>query len=390
MRAPAHGIKLALIRIAFGTSLAGGLSDARAVEWSGSGFLTLAAGRVLSGSLQGVNPTGYRCPCFISDYAQGGVYEDGGVRFGPDSRLGLQGRAGLGERLGLTGQLVARGADAGSVALEWAYADYRLDEASTLQVGRKRLPLFYYSESQDVGFSYPWVHLPPQAYGWEIVNYNGINLAHQGRLGDWSTHLNLFAGSESKKDAGFWKLYDGKDTRTDVRWSGIVGAELFLQRDWFEGRLVHIESDTRQKDVTGGLDWSPKAHQRISGLSLALDPGRWVIRAEWLHIDRKQDYGGDAAGLLGIGYRIGEFLPMITRASYRQRQLADAPNGLPGNEERHDVTSLTLRWDLTATSAIKAQYDVWQDRSGALYNDPVGGTPFGSSRLLSLSYDRVF
>ena len=31
--------------------------------------------------------------------------------------------------------------------------------------------------------AYPWVHLPGQVYGWEIVNYNGANLLYRDQWG---------------------------------------------------------------------------------------------------------------------------------------------------------------------------------------------------------------
>lgn len=354
---------------------------AEGVEFSGSGFMTLAAGKILGGtSHQGVS--GYQCPCFISDYANAGIYENRGIDVGPDSRLGLQGTATFSKDLSATGQVVARGALDGQVDLEWVYGSYKLNNQVTLQLGRKRLPLFYYSESQDVGVSYPWVHLPPQLYGWEIVNYNGVNVLYQDQWGGWSSSLNVFAGDETKNEAGYWKIYHGRDVRTDSRWSNIRGVELGLSRNWFETRLVYLQSDTQSKVLGVDADFSPKARQHIYGLSANIDHDNWVMRSEFLYIDRKQDYGTDRAQLLGVGYRIGKFLPMITHANYQQTTSADQ-----NLAEGHSTTALSVRYDLNTSSAIKLQYDYWQDHSNPGYN---AMTPYGSSRLLSLSYDMVF
>lgn len=112
------------------------------LNYSGSGFFTIAAGKVLRGTQdQDVN-LGWGCPCYISDFAQAGIYESGGVRMRPDSKLGLQGRVATEDnRYALTGQVVARGAT-GSAGLEWLYATVEIDPRWTLQIGRKRLPLF--------------------------------------------------------------------------------------------------------------------------------------------------------------------------------------------------------------------------------------------------------
>jgi hypothetical protein len=159
-------------------------------EFSASGFLTLAAGRTFGGdTAQDFN--GYRAPIFVTDFAQGSVYERGAWSLKPDTKLGLQGRAKFGPRASLTGQVVSRGAVNGNVDLEWIYASYELNEKLTLQIGRKRLPLFYHSETQDVGFTFPWTHLPSQFYGWEIVNYNGGNLLYRDVWGDWATSVDV-------------------------------------------------------------------------------------------------------------------------------------------------------------------------------------------------------
>ena len=39
--------------------------------------------------------------------------------------------------------------------LEWVYGAYDINANLALQAGRKRLPLLFYSESQDIGMAYP-------------------------------------------------------------------------------------------------------------------------------------------------------------------------------------------------------------------------------------------
>jgi len=356
--------------------------DASAVEFSGSGFLSVVAGKVLGGTHDPATDLGYRCPCFISDYAQNSVYESGRVRLLPDSRLGLQGTAATqGGRYALTGQVVSRGSDQGRPELEWAYATAELNSEWTLQVGRKRLPLFISSEVQDVGYALPWVHLPPQLYGWEIVNYNGVNLSWRKPLGDWLATVNLLGGSETARDSDYWHIYNGKHSRTDARWRDIAGAEAKVTRDWFDLRLVYITSLTQNRIVSAGeTEYSSPARQRIHGLSLNADDGRWVARAEFLYIDRRTDYGFDHAQLLAAGYRFGNWLPLLSYARYRQTVPA-----APDTAEGHDTWSAVLRYEWSHSSALKVQLDWWRDRVA-----PAFGSMHGDARLISVAYDRVF
>ncbi len=352
------------------------------LEFSGSGFLTVAAGKVVGGTQDAASNQGWACPCFIADYAQGGVFESGRWRLGPDSKLGLQGQVSTsGGQFGLTGQVVARGARNGRMNLEWLYATAELGGDWTLQIGRKRLPLFVSSEVQDVGFATPWVHLSPQVYGWETVNFNGASLTWRHQVGAWLAHVNVIAGSESARDSGYWRLYNGKHSRTDTRWSRMRGAEVKVAADGLEARAVVIASNTQNRIFSDGeLDFSDPLPQRIYGLSFTADLQQWVGRGEFLYINREQDYGRDRALLVAAGRRMGPWLPMVSWSRYRQ---ITGPTGPAA--EGHDVGSLSLRRDIGQSHAVKVQWDDWRDRSA-----PGFSSMHGNAWLISLSYDRVF
>jgi hypothetical protein len=365
--------------------------DGDAITFSGSGFLTIAAGRVLNGG--DVQPTsGFNCPCFVSDYAQAGVYESGRTSLRPDSKLGLQGTATLPNGFSVTGQVVQRGANGGQTDFEWLYGSHKVNDKLTVQVGRKRLPLFYYSESQDVGLSYPWVHLSPQLYGWEVVNYNGLNLMYGGEWGEWTSRINVFVGDETVKDSGYWKIYNGRSTWTNSRWSNIRGADLTLSKDWLEVRFMHILSDIRNT-TPPAFDFGVKTPQKIYGVSLHAESNPWVAHAEFLSINRMESYGKDFTQLYALGYRFGKLLPMLSYANYYQQQRqASQLNWDPEQSEAHRAVTLSLRYDLTPSSAVKMQYDRWMNRAKSQFftASPNTVNPTGSANLLTVSYDMVF
>lgn len=369
-------------------------TQAGGVEFSGSGFLTLAAGKMIGGDRNRV--ADYSCPCFIADYAQAGVYDGrSGLQFRPDSRLGLQGIAAFPESgFSLTAQVVARGADSGSVDLEWAYGNYQLSDNTALQFGRKRLPIFYYSDIQDVGFSLPWTHLPPQLYGWEAVNYNGVNFSHRATLGDWAATLNVLAGNEHIRDSGYWRVYNGSRSRTDVTWSNIVGTEMLLAGESVEARLAYIQSNTRRTNLSGV--WNGGAYvatndpyllgqetkQQIYSAAVKADYADWLLHSEFIYINRPGANFRDHARMVGAGRRMGAWQLLLTHSRY-----FSAP-GAGGNslaQEGHTNRSLTLRYDLNGTSALKAQLDNLVEQGG-----PQWMPRYGNARLFTVSYDQVF
>lgn len=379
------------------------------VDLAGSGFLTLGVGKMLGGTKG--EGSDFKKPFFVSDYAQAGIYDgNSSLQWQPDSKLGLQGSAIFpGKRFSVTGQLVSRGARNGAVNLEWLYASYKLNDNFTLQAGRKRIPMFYYSDTQDIGFALPWTHLPPQLYGWDAVNYNGVNLAYRGMWGEWASAINLLAGNESKKESGYWKVYRGKHNRTDIKWDDILGGDITLSKDWLETRFVYIQSKMRQKNVSGTWDpltdtydpatadsgfTSPAGSQQIFGLTFNFDYENFLLRSEFITIDHKKDMGyKDFAQIFGVGYRFGKWTPMLTVSNYRSQAILSVGSD-PDGQEAHRTTSLTLRYDLSTSSALKIQYDSQKDRSGPNYTLDGSGAVmtnrFGDARLLTLTYDMVF
>lgn len=364
-------------------------------NFTGSGFLTLAAGTVFNNSAA-ENNSGFNCPCFVSNFSYGGIYKNSGLQVMPDSKIGLQGTVDYNNRYSLTAQVVARGADKGDIDLQWLFGSVRFNNNFTLQVGRKRLPLFYHSETQDVGFSYPWVHLPPQVYGWSIVNYNGVNLLYEDQWGDWASSVNVFYGNETVRDNSFGKVYDGKFSRSDTRWSDILGAYLSLSKDWFEARLLYIQTD-RQEIVWDTREPRPpdqvfsddnKNARKIYGLSVNIDFNQWLARSEFA-LTTTDGYFSEFAQFYGVGYRFGKLLTMVSFGHYRS-------DFEP--VEAHSTTSLLLRYNLTATSDIKLQYDHWQNHSSAEFFSGEGqnrgfpntALPQVAADLISVSYDMVF
>jgi hypothetical protein len=234
---------------------------------------------------------------------------------------------------------------------------------------------------QDVGYALPWTHLSPQLYGWEIVNYNGASLVYRTALGKWLATAQLLAGSETARDSGYWRIYNGKDSRTASRWSDIAGGELKLSYGVFDARAVVVQSYTQSRKTSAGdTDFSPKARQRIHGLSFNMDGTHWVGRTEFLYINRQADYGFDHTQLYALGRRFGPLMATLSYSNYQQTL-----NAGPDGEEGHSVRSAALRYELDRSSALKLQYDLWRDRAKPGY-----GSMHGDVDLLSVAYDRVF
>jgi hypothetical protein len=366
---------------------------------SGSGFATVGAGHIVSGTPAFIS--GKRCPCFVPDFAQEDVYHSGAgyLQIAPSTKLGLQGTVTHAEsRVALTSQFVLRDVDQPHITLELLFASYPVNDSLTLHVGRKRIPMFYYSDVQDVGFALPWTHLPPQLYGWEAVNYNGISVQHNTQLGDWDVSSNLFAGKEQVSNSGYWAIYNGEVSKTNVQWDHILGGNVTLHQDWFEARIAYIQSDTSRVARNGVINPTTQTlqaasnpfllgqitQQRIYTSALNFDFESWVVLGELLYISRPGATFNDFADRLALTHRIDNWEISAGISEYIGKS-NNALGGDPQGQESHLNRAMTVRYFLSANSDLKLQLDAQRDLSGTNWQPK-----FGNVTLLSVAYDKVF
>ena len=357
-------------------------APALAVDFSYSGFGSLVLGKT-AGSCQDATMASQfdlACTRYIADWAHAGVYTPG-LSARPETRLGVQGQADFGSGLSATVQLTARPLERQHLNLEWLYLGYKITPEWTLQVGRKRLPLYYYSDFQDVGYAYNTVRPSPDVYGWDIVNYNGASLSWTRNLGDWSLRSELFTGSENSKQNNYSTLI--QDDPKDLKWSGIGGVVMELNRDWFTARVSWVRANASQRDRLTDtsdvfLSGETQAKVQMFGLALNADWDNWIVRTEFGSADRSQQGYKAKLYLATVGYRWGDFT--LTGGMSAYRETTSYPDDyIP---VRDQAQLLALRYDVRKGGALKLQFDKVKD---------AGSVPFaGSARVLSASYDFVF
>ena len=345
-----------------------------------SGFLSIVGGRTFNGELPAnysgspvINGTA--CPCYTADWSNAGVYNSS-FSLQPESHAGIQATYALNKDFNLTGQVVVRGTDS-TPNVQWAYASYKLNNEWEVQVGRKRIPLYFYSDFQDIGISYPWISPPPELYGWEATNYNGASIRYRTSLGDSNLAFSAFGGREKVNDSLYEKLsYTGQ---TDVTWSNIFGADAQLDRGPLTIRGVYVQADVHVVNALNALDSSAKLE--AYGIAANLDLDEWFILSELTQLKRTFTSAGYSvtapAFTIGAGYRLGSWTPFINYASYKEKS-SDLTQYQPQSYKR---SSITLRYDVDAKSAVKVQLDKNQD---------VTNNYGGNVNVFRISYDRLF
>ncbi len=325
-----------------------------------NGFGSLVAGRVTEGDE------------FLADYPKTGIY-DNDWSFTPDSTLGIQFSSYFTEEFSFIAQVVANSASESTVDVDWLYLNYHITPELSAQLGRKRLPLYYYSDYFDVGYAYYWIRPPVDLYTWQITNYNGISLLYEKVIGDWDSTINLYYGNEDSEDNELLGLLFG--VPVDESWNDMLGIVGTIANDWLDVRLSYMQGLVN-RDING-VNVIKDTEQQFIGLSINLNLADLQVLSEFNNYRRPYNNIQFDTYMLSFGYQIGDFTPHITRSAFEQEINA------AGNDEKHHTTTLGVRWDFYTNMALKVQYDQVVDDGDLV---PI----VGDSKSISLGLDFVF
>ena len=293
------------------------------------------------------------------------------LSFDTKTLLGLQGTLQLSDKFDVTAQIVAKADRDWDVDLDWVFFRYRLADDLSFRAGRLRLPFYLFSESADVGFSYPWVSPPTEMYLLPLVNYEGVDLLYSASAGDWIHQFQVVGGSVDKDNFKTSYNYGVNLTSSSGPWTyrasflALYDVEFGLPP--LSGQpLVEVED--------------PANYYAMAAM---YDDGDWLLISELSVVDTaasKRLFGSDA-GYLTVGRHLGRWLPHVTYAkSYTKDDsppevLYNLPSGRPvtANVLKYASTSYTLglRYNLNANSSLKLQWSHFvelDDTGGKFFN----------------------
>jgi len=336
-------------------------STAALCETKISGFASMFAGIASKGDQ------------FLADYPNTGLYDDD-ISFAPDSSFGVQLKTRSSDKLEFIIQLISHGAHEFQNEIDWAYINYNIDSELSLQMGRKRLPLYFYSDFYDLGFAYYWVRPPSDNYTWQITNYNGLSLVYEPELGHWDASFNLYLGREDDKE-NHLLTFLASNTPVDESWKNIIGFVAELSDDIFEYRFTIMFSQLHRQ--VGNIVLSDDVGQLFYGFSFNARIDQFTFLSELNHYERSNDNIFVDTSMFSFGYKVGKTIPHITYSNLKQKQRAG--NG----DEHHYTVSIGARHNLNKTTALKMQYDDTTDKG---VTTPV----VGDGKLLSFGVDFIF
>jgi hypothetical protein len=308
------------------------------------------------------------------------------VGFAPNSLVGLQLTATINKKIAVIAQAVSSGDDtnghkAYQMTTPWAFVRYKVNKGLQFELGRFRLPLFLYSDTQQVGYSYPWLYLPNEVY--RVVpfeNMNGINLVSKSNLGKsgWTLSIQPFAGAD-KSQYDIWNPSPTVPKATaDFTENDILGAAVSVGNNNFTLRGAYA-----QLELTGGLPGKalPSSKPSFWSVGTKLTWKKLVFAAEYAQRENLPPELADLQGYYAtLGFRIKKWLPSITYAHI------DTTN-IPTLEPIQTQTSYTLGVDYYANAN-------WMAKLGVSYIEPNGVGLFNlktkASYLYGISLNAIF
>lgn len=269
------------------------------------------------------------------------------------SKFGGQIQYGLTNTVGVTLQATIKPEqDNWKANLEWAYLSWQANDSLILRAGRLRNPVYMYSETLDVGFTYPWLRLPDEVYSQvQLSNYEGADAIYTIPLSFGAVTFQVAGGQAVNRNIfGLDKLYD-------IDYKKVFASNVSLATNGFGTlRVGYTEADIdsdynavvttlsgeRSNVSFGSLN---KQKGKFTSVGYQYDNGTWLTANELT----RRVVEGDGAGaskafyLMG-GRRFGDFLAHITYAQL------DEDNG------RQNSWTYGLNYNITPTVIIKGEY----------------------------------
>ena len=306
--------------------------------------------------------------------------------------------------------------------VEWANIKYQFTPDLSIRIGRVELPTFLFSDTRNVGYTFPWVRPPIEVYSLiPITASDGGGFSYRLNSGDV---INTTQGSYVQSNTPQPDNRGSAIARHSINFSNTTEFKSLTFRISYQHALLTIASldgflDTFRMFGPQGIAIADKYDSdnkpvvtEVVGASY--DPGPWFVISEWGHARLNSFLGEETSWYASGGYRAGQFTPYVTYA--RESAVSNSDPGLtltglpPGaagfaaglnaglnailrSIPDQRTISLGARWDFAKNIDLKAQFDhtrLGPNSDGTLINIQPGFQPGGTVNLFSATLDFVF
>ena len=303
--------------------------------------------------------------------------------FNSDGVLGLQIDFRINNKAKTVVQIVGNAWDQWDPNIQWAYLAYDVTDQFSVRAGRMRLPFYLYSESLDVGYSYPWVRPPMTLYTPEIANYDGFDATYWIRSGDVSHRISAFVGgyaflendhrqsSQVMGDDVFglnWTAYWNDWTYRLAYAHGESTADIAMERP---PRMIANPNNRRPPNLMGkrrrGIRIQASDVIEYYSTALAYDDGNWLAIFEAAAVDVSEGnfIADEVQGVATLGYHIGAITPYIGYGREYYKDSLDPKRGFARTNNRdYKLSFAGLRYDIVPGISAKIEWNHIYDLEG--------------------------
>jgi hypothetical protein len=340
-----------------------------------------------------------------------------------DSVVGAQVSADFTKQLSAVVQVISQqeSDDSYRPAVQWANIKYQVTDDFTARVGRTVMPFLLYSDSRLVGYTRPWLRLPPQVYSLSpLTRSDGLDISYRIHVGEWTNTAQGLVGTQdiNLASAGTAKARDIEVISLTSERGPLTARLVYQQAHVSVASLDPLFDAFRQFGPQGIViantyDVSEK-HFSAIGAGASYDPGNWMVVAEWTRVTTHSVLGRTSGWYASSGYRLGNFMPYGIFAQGKADNLsasglstAELPpflfgpaTGLNGalnsilrTKNVSNTLSVGARWDFFKNLDLKLQYDhtrIGAGSTGALANVQPGFQTGSTFSLTSATLDFVF
>lgn len=346
-------------------------------------------GFVSAGAAATSAPVSYLIP------GHGTLHND--VDYEASSLAGFQLTANLNKYFGGTIQLVANGDDTNGHTpyvpqVDWAFVTAKPLKNLSVRAGRLRLPLFMYSSTQEIGYTYTWMFLPSEVY--RLVPFssmNGFDATYQYRISDdWMVKVSPFIGA-SKSTFDF---YPTATTKVPVNFEedNIWGASVSVSHPHFMVRAAFSQTQLNSKpEAKISLPGLNNVTASFFDLGLKANYMKFIFNGEFAYRQIANNILADMSAFYGmVGYHYESWLPNITYAKLQTTNSTElAAEGLSLFDQSQQSVTFGLNYYFNSNVVAKASVSMIQpqDNTAGLFSAmPAKKTVY----LYGVSLDAVF
>ncbi len=312
------------------------------------------------------------------------------INFSQQSNFALQVSADINDKVSATAQLIARGENDYDVDMEWAYLTYEVSNELSVSAGRLRMPLFMYSASLDVGYSYHWITPPDAVYSVPFDRIDGTQITYSdyNQFFDYSVQLAVGNSENEFVSYGQQSYIKNDDIVTLV---GKLNKDNLTLRGVFARGTGTLEIEGVTTAIQGINQISPELASLLEakddrgefyGLGFSYDNAEWFVMGEYTVVEIEDSfYPKETNSYISAGFRSGKYTPFVSIESHDMNdgiKFLDSASSFPSQVQQtaeaalvavqspfvDDAISTTvgLRYDVSTGIALKLDATRYNDR----------------------------